>query len=105
MFPGHSNVLPFEQNSNVAEAVWADAMSAILPPTKMVVSGEWPEDDTQAIVIANHQVDNTYKSLTKNQNASRPFEHPPVRGENVKPFRWNHRLQIRNLFVAFKRVP
>ncbi|CAN0335035.1 unnamed protein product [Ascophyllum nodosum] len=44
-------------NSNVAEAVWADAMSAILPPTKMVVSGEWPEDDTQAIVIANHQID------------------------------------------------
>ena len=31
----------------------------------------------------------------KNMNASRPPEHPPVRGENVKTFsRWDHnRLQ------------
>ena len=27
-------------------------------------------------------------------NASGPAEHPPVRGENVKTFRWDHRLQI-----------
>ena len=26
-------------------------------------------------------------------------------GNNVKTFRWDHRLQIQNLFVAFKRVP
>ena len=32
-------------------------------------------------------------------------EHPPVRGENVKTFRWDHRLQIQNLFMTFKRVP
>ena len=38
-------------------------------------------------------------------NASRPSEHPPVRGENVKTFRWDHRLQIQNLFMAVKRVP
>ena len=31
--------------------------------------------------------------LKKNLNASRPSEHP-VRGENVKTFRWDHRLQI-----------
>ena len=31
--------------------------------------------------------------LKKNMNASRPYEHPPVRGENVKTFRWDHRLQ------------
>ena len=38
-------------------------------------------------------------------NASRPSEHPTVRGENVKPFsRWDHRLQIQNLFMAVKRV-
>ena len=43
--------------------------------------------------------------LKKNLNASRPSEHPPVRGENVKTFRWDHRLQKQNLFVAFKRVP
>ena len=43
--------------------------------------------------------------LKKNQNAPRPSEHPPVRGENVKTFRWDHRLQIQNLFMAFKRVP
>ena len=38
-------------------------------------------------------------------NASRPPEHPPVMGKNVKPFRWDHKLQIQNLFImAFKRV-
>ena len=26
----------------------------------------------------------------KNLNASRLSEHPPVRGENVKTFRWDH---------------
>ena len=43
--------------------------------------------------------------LKKNLNASRPFEHPPVGGENVKTFRSDHTLQIQNLFMAFKRVP
>ena len=28
------------------------------------------------------------------------FEYPPVRGENVKTFRWDHRLQRQNLFMA-----
>ena len=32
--------------------------------------------------------------LKQNLNASRPSEHPPVRGENVKTFGWDHRLQI-----------
>ena len=42
----------------------------------------------------------------KNLNASRPSEHPSVRGEkNVNAFRWDHGLQIQNLFMAFKRVP
>ena len=35
--------------------------------------------------------------LKKNQNAPRPSGHPPVRRKNVKTFRWDHRLQIRNL--------
>ena len=43
--------------------------------------------------------------LKKNLNASRPSEHPPVRRKNVKTFRWDHRLQIQNLLMAFKRVP
>ena len=43
--------------------------------------------------------------LKKNQNAPRPSEHPPVRGKNIKTLRWDHRLQIQNLFMAFKRVP
>ena len=30
---------------------------------------------------------------------------PPVRGENVKTFRWDYRLQIQNLFMTFKQVP
>ena len=43
--------------------------------------------------------------LEKNLYASRPSEHPPVRGENVKTFRWEHRLQRHNLFMAFKGLP
>ena len=43
--------------------------------------------------------------LKKNLNASRPSEHPPVRGENVKTFRWDHRLRRPNLSMAFKQVP
>ena len=44
--------------------------------------------------------------LKKTLNVSRPSEHPPVRGENVKTFRWGHRLQIiQDIFMAFKRVP
>ena len=42
--------------------------------------------------------------LKKNQSALRPSEHPPVRGENVKTFRWDQRLQIQNLFMVFKQV-
>ena len=41
----------------------------------------------------------------KNLYASRPSEHPPVRGGNVKTFRWDHRLQIQNLSAAFQGVP
>ena len=45
-------------------------------------------------------------ALKKNLNASRPSEHPSIRWENVKTFRWDHnRPQIQNLFMAFKRVP
>ena len=29
---------------------------------------------------------------------------PQSGGKNVKTFRWDHRLQIQNLFMAFKRV-
>ena len=36
-------------------------------------------------------------------NASRPSEHTSIRGGNVKTFRWDHRLQIQNLFLVFKR--
>ena len=42
----------------------------------------------------------------ENMNAPRPFEHPPVRGENVKTFTSDHcLLQRQNLFIAFKRLP
>ena len=33
------------------------------------------------------------KLLKKNLNASRPSEHHPVKRENAKTFRWDHRLQ------------
>ena len=47
-------------------------------------------------------IDSDFFFLKKNRNAPRPSEHPPVRGENVKAFRW---LQIQNIFMAFKWVP
>ena len=43
--------------------------------------------------------------LKKNQNAPRPSEYHPSGGKTVKTFRWDRRLQIQNLFMAFKRVP
>ena len=43
--------------------------------------------------------------LNNYQNVPRPSEHPPVGGKYVKTFRWDQRLQIQNLFTAFKRVP
>ena len=44
---------------------------------------------------------NLMRFLKKNQNAPmhRPSEHPPVRGENVKTFRWDHRLLRRSRCV------
>ena len=36
---------------------------------------------------------NLLRCLKKNLNASRPSEHLPVREENVRTFRWDHRLQ------------
>ena len=57
-------------------------------------------------VMCNLINTHTDKNLLKKKlNAPRPSEHPPVRGENVKTFRWDHRLQIQNLFIAFKRAP
>ena len=41
----------------------------------------------------------------KNLNASRPSKHPPHRKKNVKTFRWDHRLKIQDLLMAFQRVP
>ena len=40
-------------------------------------------------------------------NASRPFEHAPVKVENVKSFRWDRRLQKQKqkLFLAFNGAP
>ena len=49
--------------------------------------------------IVNHRFFQTLCSLKKHLNASTPSEHPPVRGKNVKTFRWDHRLQIRNLLL------
>ena len=42
------------------------------------------------------------RCLKKNLSASRLSEHPPVKGETVKTFRWNHRLQIQRLLFKEK---
>ena len=52
--------------------------------------------------LARHSFSTSFK---KNQNASRPSEHSPVMGKKIKTFRWDQRLQIQNLFMAFKQVP
>ena len=57
--------------------------------------------DTKKTQEAAHKI----SIVNKNLNAPRPSEHPPVRGKHVKTFRWDHRLQLQNLFMAFKRVP
>ena len=46
-----------------------------------------------------------YHCLKKKLEASRLSEHPPVRGENVKMFRWDHRLQIQNLLWHLNGFP
>ena len=38
--------------------------------------------------------------LKKHLNASRPSEHPPVRGENVKTFRWDHHVQTTTVLLC-----
>ena len=44
-----------------------------------------------------------YVFKEKSERAYYRTEHPPVRGGNVKTFiRWDHRLQIQNLSMAFK---
>ena len=64
------------------------------------------------VIINYYYVGCKYKATTwylkKNQNETRPSEHPLVRGGG-ETLRWDTRLQIqnlqiRNLFVAFKRV-
>ena len=37
--------------------------------------------------------------LKKNLNASRPSEHPPVRGKSVKTFRWDRPCMAINVSV------
>ena len=47
-----------------------------------------------------------YSYLKKNQTTPRPSEHPPVMGGKVsKRLGGIKRLQIQNLFIAFKQVP
>ena len=74
-----------------------------------------PAGTSNELDVRNKWEENTHNTYTcqkknvclkKNQNAPRSSEHPPVRvGGNVKTFRWDQRLQIPNLFMAFKRVP
>ena len=56
--------------------------------------------------IIDYKDKDLFHFCLKNElNASRPSEHPSIRGKNVKIFRWDHRLQRRNPFMAFKWVP
>ena len=77
-----------------------------LSQSKLVCPHERKDEGSQPVLVANiffkrveyglrlpdmyHQTDQM-TSLKQNLNASRPSEHPPVRGENVKTFGWDHR--------------
>ena len=60
-------ILPFNKRlarrfvSEVSERLWVEAMSVIIPPTPMIVTGEMPMssgcENNQAIIVANHQLD------------------------------------------------
>ena len=60
----------------------------ILETTRSLVFEEKTERVSQDTVMSGQTC------FQENLNASRPSEYPPVRGENVKTFRWDHRLQI-----------
>ena len=59
--------------------------------------------DIYVVVVVDDPLFPRY--LNKNLNASRPSEHPPFRGKNVKTFStWHHGLQRQNVFMVFKWV-
>ena len=84
-YPRHDKALGVQATTSTALTVWGAASS---------ISGS----EFQA-------TNNVFFFIKKNQNAPRlSAEHPPAGGGNVKTFRWDHRLQIQNLFMTFKRV-
>ena len=57
-------------------------------------------------MFGNQRIRTLFISLKKNQTTPRPSEHPPVMGEKMsKRLGGIKRLQIQNLFMAFKQVP
>ena len=60
--------------------------------------------DVEVVILAYEGSMHCY--LKKNQTTPRPSEHPPVMGEKMsKRLGEIKRLQIQNLFMAFKQVP
>ena len=64
------------------------------------------------LTLRNHDYSNVIieeirvRYLNKNQTTPRHSEHPPVMGEKMsKRLGGIKRLQIQNLFMAFKQVP
>ena len=56
--------------------------------------------------LPNQGVRGVKTCLKKNLNASRPSKHPPVSGKSVKTFKGGIiGCKVKNLFMAFKRVP
>ena len=64
-------------------------------------------DDTRNLVLDSTVLVSTYVfvCLKKIRTHLDLLSIPQSGGENVKTFRRDHRLQIQNLFMAFKRVP
>ena len=107
-------------------------MSGRSPPlyctlTSIAMQGHQKNSKNKTDNVGHHH---THMLFKKNLIAPRPSEHPPkfsfsenvvvkrkIRtrlnllsipqsgGESVKTFRWDHRLQIKNLLMAFKWVP
>ena len=64
------------------------------------------DDVMDGLMLLSSYHARAYRCLKKNQTTPRPSEHPPVMGgEMSKRLGGIKRLQIQNLFMAFKQVP
>ena len=84
----------------------------VLLPSALAVTATVLVPSVSTVVTADpvkHREPNTPNSIFKRKIRTRLLVDllsiPQSRGKNVKTFRWDHGLQIQNLYMVFKRVP